>query len=264
MRLTCENIKAWKSRQEAFACLTAYTTSMAHSLMGHVDLLLVGDSVGTVLYGMADTTGVSLSMMIEHGKAVMRAEPQIPVIIDMPYGSYETSDEQALETAQKIIQECGCHGVKLEGGTDMQTQISAITKAGIPVMGHIGLQPQSVIKEGGYKIKGRDDAQIKKLEADILAIEKAGAFSVVIEGTVANVAASMTKLVSIPTIGIGASPECDGQILVVDDLIGAHYAHMPKFVTPYASIRQTIEDAARRYVDDVHARRFPTKENLYT
>ena len=263
MRLTCEDIKGFKNRQEAFACLTAYTTSMAQSLMKYVDLILVGDSVGTVLYGMPDTTGVTLDMMIEHGRAVMRSNPEIPVIVDMPYGTYEESAEQALVTAQRLMSECGCHGVKLEGGTEMKAQIAAITRSGIPLMGHVGLQPQSVIKDGGYKIKGRNPEQVAKLLEDIHSVEEAGAFSIVIEGTVADVAAEMTKTVSIPTIGIGASGECDGQILVVDDLLATHYGHIPKFVTPYISLRELIEDAVSRYAEDVRARRFPTEQNLY-
>lgn len=263
MRLTHEDIKAFKNRPEAFACLTAYTTPIAQCLMKHVDLLLVGDSVGMVLYGMQDTTGVTLQMMIEHGKAVMRAKPEIPVLVDMPYGTYEDSDTQALENAVRIMKECGCHGVKLEGGAEMQTRIANIVAAGIPVMGHVGLQPQSVIREGGYKIKGRTPDQSEKLIQDVKCVEEAGAFAVVIEGTVASVAEQMTRATSIPTIGIGASPACDGQILVIDDLLGGYRGHVPKFVRQYTNISDMIEQAAAEYSEDVRRRRFPAEENLY-
>lgn len=262
--MSIDSIKNFKNRADAFVCLTAYTTPVAQSVMKYVDLILVGDSVGTVLYGMPDTTTVTLPMMIEHGKAVMRAKPAIPVIVDMPYGTYEESAEQALQTARKIMNECGCSGVKLEGGENMRAQLLAITGAGIPVMGHVGLQPQSVIREGGYKIKGRDASQIEMLTRDIKAVEDAGCFSVVIEGTVSKVATDMTKSVSIPTIGIGASAECDGQILVIDDLIGSHYDRLAKFVTPYAKTRDIIEDAVKRFAEDVRARRFPAAQNTYS
>jgi len=244
-------------------CLTAYTTSMAQSLMSYIDLLLVGDSVGTVLYGMPDTTGVTLDMMIAHGRAVMAAKPDIPVIVDMPYGTYEDSPESALENARTIMAQTGAQGVKLEGGVRMTAQVAAIVEAGIPVMGHVGLQPQSVVKEGGYKIKGKTAEQVSGLLADIKAVEAAGAFAVVIEGTVVQVAEEMTRAVRIPTIGIGASPACDGQILVTDDLMGILYSKPPKFVTPYADVRGVIEGAAQRFAADVRARRFPRDENLY-
>ncbi len=263
MRLTCADIKSFKNRLEKFVCLTAYTTPMAQSLVPYVDLVLVGDSVGTVLYGLPDTTGVTLEMMLAHGSAVMRASPDVPVIVDMPYGTYEAGPDSALENARKIMDITGCHGVKLEGGVSMSAQISALVRAGIPVMGHVGLQPQSVVKEGGYKVKGKQASQITALLADIEAVETAGAFAVVIEGTVAAVAEQMTRAVDIPTIGIGASPVCDGQILVTDDLVGSLYSAPPKFVTPYAHVRGVIEDAVERFAADVRAGRFPRPENLY-
>ena len=245
-------------------CLTAYTTPMAKSLAPHVDLLLVGDSVGTVLYGMENTTGVTLEMMAAHGKAVMRAEPECPVIIDMPYGSYEDSVEEAVKNAQFLMAQTGADGVKLEGGVDMRAQIKAIVEAGIPVMGHIGLQPQSVVKEGGYKIKGKDDMQVTKLIADALAVEAAGAFMMVIEGTVHEAAAVVTDAIDIPTIGIGASAHCNGQILVTDDLLGMLHDAPPKFVTEYATLRQDIDAAISKWATDVREGVFPRAENLYT
>ena len=244
-------------------CLTAYTTPMAKSLASHVDLLLVGDSVGTVLYGMDSTQGVSLDMMIEHGRAVMRAEPDVPVIIDMPHGSYEDNDAQALENAKVIIEQTGADGVKLEGGRAMASRVEAIVSAGIPVMGHIGLLPQSAPDEGGYKIKGKTDEQIQILINDGQSIENSGAFAIVIEGTIDEAAAQITSAVSIPTIGIGASSACDGQILVSEDLLGLTHGHRPKFAPDYAGLNAQIDEAATRFAADVRGRNFPREENLY-
>ncbi|MCC6598650.1 MAG: 3-methyl-2-oxobutanoate hydroxymethyltransferase [Alphaproteobacteria bacterium] len=264
MRLTLSDIQSRKNPDEPLVCLTAYTTPMARSLCPHVDLLLVGDSVGTVLYGMPDTTGVTLDMMIQHGRAVMRAAPDVPVIIDMPYGTYEDSPAQALSNARRILQETGAHGVKLEGGVDMAEIIAALTDTGIAVMGHIGLQPQSVKKDGGYKIKGKTSAQIEALMADARAVENAGVFALVIEGTIAETASQLTRAVGIPTIGIGGSPECDGQILVTEDLLGLLHGHKPKFAREYAHLRGDIDKAAARFADDVRKRTFPLPDNLYT
>ncbi len=276
-KTTIDTIKTWKNRDEAFVCLTAYTTPMAHSLAPHVDLLLVGDSMGTTIYGMDNTTTVSINMMIAHGAAVICGVEQyvaagankgevrdgVPVIVDMSYGTYEHSVEDALKNAQRIMDETGAQGVKLEGGVDMQAQISALTKAGIPVMGHIGLQPQSVIKEGGYKIKGKDEQGLAQLIEDAKAVEAAGAFSVVIEGTIAESARAITDNITIPTIGIGASSYCDGQVLVSEDMLGMLHGHQPKFVTEYAHLRDTIDTSVARFSEDVRARNFPREENLY-
>ena len=215
MRRTLDDIKSHKGQKEALVCLTAYTTPMAHSLSPYVDFLLVGDSVGMVLYGMDSTVDVDLEMMIRHGQAVMRGRQDgIPVVVDMPAGTYEDSPTQALKNAQRLVRETGCNALKLEGGVDMQAQIRAITDAGIAVMGHIGLMPQSAIKEGGFKIKGKTPDQIQLLLDDARAIEDAGAFAFVIEGTIDTVSDLITRKVSIPTIGIGASASCDGQVLV--------------------------------------------------
>ena len=262
--MNIDDIRTHKNKARKIACLTAYTTPMAQSLAPHVDLLLVGDSLGTVLYGMNNTTGVTLDMMINHGKAVMRANPDCTVIVDMPFGTYEDNPEQALETAQRIMAETGAHGVKLEGGVDMKAQIAAITSADIPLMAHIGLLPQSVVKEGGYKIKGKDEAQITALLDDAKAVSEAGAFAVVIEGTIADAAEQVTNTIDIPTIGIGASPACDGQILVIDDLLGILHDRPPKFVTEYAVLRDDIEAAVARWTTDVRDGAFPAAENLYT
>ncbi|WP_140538392.1 3-methyl-2-oxobutanoate hydroxymethyltransferase [Mesorhizobium sp. B1-1-8] len=244
-------------------CLTAYTYPIARMLDPHVDLLLVGDSVAMVLHGHETTLGASLDMMIAHGQAVTRGSARACVVIDMPAGSYETSAEQAVAAARRIVGETGCQAVKLEGGVDMAAQVAAIVAEGIPVMGHIGLQPQSVEKDGGYKIKGRTKENIAALFRDAEAVEKAGAFSVVIEGTVEAIASELTRHVAIPTIGIGASGDCDGQILVIDDMIGMTVDRVPKFVKQYADLRGVIADAAARYAAEVRSRAFPGPDHVF-
>lgn len=261
MRKTIDDIRAAKNPAQPLVCLTAYTTPMARSLMPYVDLLLVGDSLGTVIYGMDTTVGVSLNMMIAHGQAVMRAEPDIPVIVDLPYGTYEDSMEQAVATARTVMEKTGAHGVKLEG--PYAGQIKAIVDEGIPVMGHLGLQPQSVEKEGGYKIKGKTDEDTQRLIEEAVMVEGAGAFSFVLEGTKAVAADEIVQASGIPCIGIGASVSCDGQVLVAEDMLGLHYGHLPKFAREYAVLRESIEEAAKAYADDVRARTFPGEENIY-
>ncbi|MEJ6783114.1 3-methyl-2-oxobutanoate hydroxymethyltransferase [Aminobacter sp. Piv2-1] len=245
-------------------CLTAYTYPIARLLDPHVDLLLVGDSVAMVLHGHETTLGATMDMMVAHGQAVMRGATQACVVVDMPAGSYEDSVETAVASARRIVNETGCDAVKLEGGVAMAPQIAAIVATGIPVMGHIGLLPQSVEKEGGYKIKGRSDENIVQLHADARAVEAAGAFSVVIEGTMEPVAAALSAMLAIPTIGIGASPKCDGQILVIDDAIGLTVDRVPKFVKQYAHLRDIVADAAAAYANDVRSGAFPAPEHLFT
>ncbi|MEI9410424.1 3-methyl-2-oxobutanoate hydroxymethyltransferase [Mesorhizobium salmacidum] len=245
-------------------CLTAYTYPIARLLDPHVDLLLVGDSVAMVLHGHETTLGASLEMMIAHGQAVMRGSAKACVVVDMPAGTYEDSAAQAVASARRIVGECGCQAVKLEGGVDMAAQIAAIVAADIPVMGHIGLQPQSVEKDGGYKIKGRTDENVAALIADASAVEKAGAFSLVIEGTIEKVAADITRRIAIPTIGIGASGECDGQILVIDDMVGLTVDRVPKFVKQYADLRSVIQHAAERYASEVRDRDFPGPTHVFS
>ncbi|ESY69632.1 MULTISPECIES: 3-methyl-2-oxobutanoate hydroxymethyltransferase [Mesorhizobium] len=245
-------------------CLTAYTYPVARLLDPHVDLLLVGDSVAMVLHGHQTTLGASLEMMIAHGQAVMRGSAKACVVVDMPAGTYEDSAAQAVASARRIVDETGCQAVKLEGGVDMAGRIAAIVATGIPVMGHIGLLPQSVEKEGGYKIKGRTDENVAALVADALAVEKAGAFSVVIEGTIEAAAADITRRIAIPTIGIGASADCDGQILVIDDMVGLTVDRVPKFVKEYADLRSVIAHAAERYALEVRSRTFPGPAHVFS
>lgn len=258
-----EAIRARKGG-EPVVCLTAYTYPIARLLEPHVDLLLVGDSVAMVLHGHDTTLGATMEMMILHGKAVMRGARNACVVVDMPAGSYEDSPGQALASARRLFEETGCHAVKLEGGTDMADRIAAIVEAGIPVMGHIGLQPQSVEKEGGYKIKGKTDESVAKLLEDARAVEQAGAFSVVIEGTMEPVAAEITRILSIPTIGIGASAACDGQVLVIDDAVGLTVDRVPKFVKEYADLRNEVAKAAMSYAAEVRARAFPTPDHVFS
>ena len=257
------NIKARKNTHHPLVCLTAYTTPMAKILDKHCDILLVGDSLGMVIYGMENTLGVSMDMMVNHGLAVTRAANNSCVVVDMPYGSYESSKEDAYKNAKRIMDETSCHAVKLEGGADMAETIAYLVERDIPVMAHIGLQPQSVVIEGGYKVKGRDDASISKLMADAKAVEQAGAFSVVIEGTIENVAKDITLTINIPTIGIGASADCDGQILVTDDMLGLLTDHTPKFVKKYADLATEIDKAAKNYAKEVKSRTFPNEDYTY-
>ena len=245
-------------------CLTAYTYPFARLLDEHVDLLLVGDSVAMVLHGHQTTLGASLEMMIAHGQAVMRGSAKACVVVDLPAGSYEDSAAQAVASARRVVDETGCQAVKLEGGVDMARQIAAIVAAGIAVMGHIGLLPQSVEKDGGYKIKGRTEENVAALVRDALAVEEAGAFSVVIEGTVETVAADITHRIAIPTIGIGASRDCDGQILVIDDMVGLTVDRVPKFVKEYADLRSAISHAAASYASEVRSRTFPGSGHVFS
>lgn len=260
--LTPQDIRAHKGGVK-LTCLTAYTAPMAAALDAHVDLILVGDSVGMVLYGMDTTLGVSIEMMIAHGAAVVRGADRACVIVDMPFGTYEECPALAAENARYIMDKTGCAGVKLEGGVVMAPQIKAIINAGVPVMGHIGLQPQSVEREGGYKIKGRGVDEIARLVADAKAVADAGAFAIVVEGTVPAAAEAITHAVEVPTIGIGASGACDGQILVTEDMLGLGYGHVPKFVKHYAALGDEIEAAVKRYADEVRTGAFPAAEHLY-
>lgn len=248
-------------------CLTAYTARLAEILSPHVDLLLVGDSLGMVLYGLDTTIGVEVDMMIRHGQAVMRgvskSDRKPCVVIDLPYGSYEDTPEQALDTAQRIIDQTGAQAVKLEGGMDQAGAIAKIVGAGIPVMAHIGLQPQSVEREGGYKIKGKSEEEIIRLIDDARAVQGAGAFSVVVEGTRPDAAERITQAIDIPTIGIGASAACDGQILVSEDMLGLNGQSIPKFVKLYGRMDVLISDAGAAYAAEVRNVQFPSEEYMY-
>ncbi|MCB1681943.1 MAG: 3-methyl-2-oxobutanoate hydroxymethyltransferase [Rhodospirillales bacterium] len=262
-RLTIASIRAWKNARAPLVCLTAYTAPMAQILDPHCDILLVGDSIGMALYGMDNTLGVTLETMIAHGRAVMSKARTACVLIDMPYGTYEDTPQQAYESARRLLIETGCDGVKLEGGHEMAETIRYLAAKDIPVMAHIGLKPQSVVKEGGYKIKGKTGEEAEALMEDAKAVEAAGAFALLIEGTVEPVARAITQSVDIPTIGIGASPACDGQILVTEDMLGLITDHTPKFVKKYVNLAEEITKAVETYAADVRSRAFPDESHTY-
>jgi len=261
-RVDSTSIRAAKGG-ERLVCLTAYTTPMAKSLDRHCDLLLVGDSLAMVVYGLETTRGVTLDIMIAHGQAVMRGSSRACVVVDLPHGSYETSTYQAIASAARVVAETGCQAVKLEGGAEMAPTVKAIVDAGVPVLGHVGLLPQKAEHRGGFKIQGKDDAGARQVMADADAIAEAGAFALVIEGTVEPVARAITEAVGIPTIGIGASPACDGQILVTQDMVGLFSDFTPKFVKRYAELGGAMEEAAMAYAADVRAGRFPGLEHCF-
>lgn len=261
-RMTVPQIRAMKG-ETPIVSLTAYTSLTAVLLDESVDLLLVGDSLGMVLYGMESTLGVTLEMMIAHGKAVMRGSKSACVIVDMPFGSYQESREQAFRNAAQVMKEVGCSGVKLEGGVEMADTVRFLSERGIPVLGHIGLLPQSVNTAGGFRSLGRGEKEAAEIVADAHAIAGAGAFATVIEGTVEPVAREVTRQIPIPTIGIGASPACDGQILVTEDLVGLFSDFKPKFVRRYAELGEGIAAAGKAYAADVRARRFPALEHCF-
>ncbi|WP_404424548.1 3-methyl-2-oxobutanoate hydroxymethyltransferase [Thalassospira australica] len=261
-RITVPAIRARKGA-EPIVCLTAYTTPMAQRLDEHCDLLLVGDSLGMVVYGMESTLAVTVDMMINHGKAVMRGSSNACVIVDLPFGSYQESKEQAFRTASRILAETGCAGVKLEGGAELADTIEFLSQRGIPVMAHIGLMPQQVNTMGGFKSQGRGEEAAAKVIADAKAIAKAGAFSVVVEGTVEAVARRITTEIDIPTIGIGASVACDGQVLVTEDILGMFSDFTPKFVKRYANLGDQISKAVESYATEVRTRQFPTDDHCF-
>ena len=255
-------IQARKASGKPLVCLTAYTAYMARALDTHVDILLVGDSLGMVVYGMENTRDVTLEMMVAHGKAVAGNASNALVVIDMPYGSYEESPDVALENARHLLRETGCAAVKLEGGAARAETVRHLVENGVAVMGHIGLLPQGVSSAEGYRIVGKKPEEWEALEADAIALTKAGVFSMVLEGTVEPLARRICEMTSAPVIGIGASPACDGQILVTEDMLGLN-ATPPRFVKQYAELGETIEAAVKAYAKETRLRCFPSSENVY-
>lgn len=260
-RRSVTDIRVAKGAQPLVA-LTAYTAPMAALLDEVCDILMVGDSLGMVVYGYDSTLKVSLEQMIAHGEAVVRHSQQALVVVDMPFGSYQASPEQAFHNAARVLKETGATAIKLEGGTEMAATIAYLTERGIPVMAHVGLMPQHLHQLGGFKAQGKEKAQQKLILEDALATEKAGAFSVVLEGVMEPLAKMITQKLAIPTIGIGASPACDGQVLVVDDMLGM-FEFTPRFVKPFAQLRHEISRAATAYAKAVRARKFPTLAQCY-
>lgn len=264
-RLTIPAIRQRKKdgvTQQPVVMLTAYTARQAQLLDPHCDLLLVGDSLGQVIYGLPSSVPVTLDMMAAHGAAVVRGSYHAAVVVDMPFGSYEASPQQAFESAARLLKETGCAAVKLEGGEAMAETVAFLTRRGIPVMGHVGLTPQAVNVLGGYNARGRSAAEAAKIVGDARALDEAGAFAIVIEGVVEPIAVDITRAVACPTIGIGASAQCDGQVLVTEDMLGM-FERVPRFVKIYENIAQTISGAAERYANEVRARSFPGIEQTY-
>lgn len=247
---------------EPIVSLTSYHAHTAAIVDKHADFILVGDSLGMVMHGMESTVGVPLDLMIMHGKAVVRGTQKALIVVDMPFGTYEESPNIAFRNAARIMKETGCGAVKLEGGKRMAETIRFLTERGIPVMAHIGLTPQSSHVLGGFKTQGRNEDSWPLHEEDAKAVSEAGAFAVVLEGMVEPLAAKITKQIDIPTIGIGASAECDGQILVLEDMLGLN-PWTPKFVKVYGQLGPMIEQAVSDYAADVKSRAFPTEDEVY-
>ena len=264
-RLTVPKIRARKqdgTTEEPIVMLTAYTARQAQLLDPHCDLLLVGDSLGQVIYGLPSTIPVTMEMMANHAAAVVRGSYHAVVVVDMPFGAYEASPEAAFAAASRLLKESGAAAVKLEGGEVMAETVAFLTRRGIPVMGHVGLTPQAVNVLGGYAARGRSDAEAEKIVGDAKALDEAGAFAIVVEGVIEPIAIAATEAVACPTIGIGASAKCDGQVLVTEDMLGM-FERVPRFVKKFEDIASTIEQTAAKYAADVRDRSFPGPDQLY-
>ncbi|MDB5681708.1 MAG: panB [Sphingomonas bacterium] len=264
-RLTVPAIQRRKvegKTDEPLVMLTAYTVRMAQLLDPHCDILLVGDSLGQVVYGLPSTLPVTLDMMVAHGAAVVRGSYHAVVIVDMPFGSYEGSPEQAFASASRVLAETGCAAIKMEGGAAMAPTIKFLTERGVPVMAHVGLTPQAINALGGYGARGRSQQEEAKIASDAKAVADAGAFAVVVEGVVEPLARKITETSDIPVIGIGASAACDGQVLVAEDMLGL-FERTPRFVKRFDDMAGRISDAASRYAAEVRARTFPGEEQVY-
>ena len=260
-RLTAPDIRARKHK-EPIVCLTSYHAHTARILDEHCDVILVGDSLGMVMHGLETTVPVTLDMMILQGRAVMRGSRRALVVVDMPFGSYEASREQAFASAVRVMKETQCGAIKIEGGRRMAETIAFLVERGVPVMAHVGLTPQSINTIGSFRAQGREPADWGPIEADAKAVTEAGAFSVVIEAVAEPLARRITETIAIPTIGIGASPACDGQVLVLEDMLGLS-PRVPRFVKRYADLGPSIGAAVKAYADEVRRREFPGTANVY-
>jgi 3-methyl-2-oxobutanoate hydroxymethyltransferase len=260
-RLTAPDIRSRKNGQP-IVCLTSYHAHTARLVDKYCDVILVGDSLGMVMHGFETTVPVTLDMMILQGHAVMRGSQRALVVIDMPFGSYEQSKEQAFASCARVMKETGCGAIKLEGGRRMAETIAFLVERGVPVVGHVGLTPQSINTIGSFRAQGRDESDWPRIEADAKAVADAGAFSIVIEAVAEPLGRKITEQVAIPTIGIGASPACDGQILVLEDMLGLS-PRVPKFVRRYGELGPGIETAISAYASDVRSRAFPGPEHVY-
>ncbi len=260
-RLTVPKLKAMKGG-DPIVMLTAYTARWAQLLDPHCDILLVGDSLGQVIYGLPSTVPVTVEMMCAHGAAVVRGSWHAVVAVDMPFGAYEASPDQAFASAARILKETGAAAVKLEGGEAMTETVAFLTARGIPVIGHVGLTPQAVNVLGGYGARGKSADEAKKILSDAKAVAEAGAFCIVVEGVMEEIADQVTEAVPVPIIGIGASPRCDGQVLVTEDMLGL-FERTPRFVKRYADMASEIGEAVGKYAEEVRSRAFPTDEQTY-
>jgi 3-methyl-2-oxobutanoate hydroxymethyltransferase len=251
-----------KKNREKIICLTAYSFPMAKIIDEYCDIILVGDSLGMTIYGFKDTLDVTLDMMINHGKAVMKAVKKSFVVVDLPFGTYENSKEQALESAKKVIAETGCNAIKIETSRELVLTVKFLVQNNINVMAHVGLMPQHVRQIGGYRYQGRDEESAREILETSRLVEEAGAFCLVIEAVPEKLASEISAALKIPTIGIGASAECDGQVLVIDDLLGINQEFKPRFVKHYANIASQIANAVQQFSQDVKNKQFPASENL--
>jgi 3-methyl-2-oxobutanoate hydroxymethyltransferase len=263
-RITTHILQEMKHKGEKIAMLTAYDFSMASVLDdAGLDVLLVGDSASNVMAGHETTLPITLDQMIYHAQGVVRGANRAFVVVDLPFGSYQGNSKEALNSAIRIMKESGAHGVKLEGGTEISESVSRIITAGIPVMGHLGLTPQSIYKFGTYTVRAKDEAEAEKLKVDALALQELGCFGVVLEKIPAKLAKEVSESLIIPTIGIGAGPDCDGQVLVVNDMIGLTKGFKPRFLRQYLDLYEGILGAAKSYINDVKAKDFPNEKEQY-
>jgi len=263
-RITTHTIREMKSRGEKIAMLTGYDYSMARVLDDSgIDIILVGDSAANVMAGYETTVPITLEEMIYHASAVVRAANHALVIVDLPFGSYQGDSSDALKAAVRVMKETGAHALKVEGGIEIQETVQRIVNAGIPMMGHLGLTPQSIYKFGTYTVRAKEDAEAEKLKSDAKVLEEAGCFGVVLEKIPAALAAEVTATIGIPTIGIGAGPHCDGQVLVVHDMLGINKGFKPRFLRQYANLYDEIGSAVSSYIKDVKSTNFPNEKEQY-
>ncbi len=263
-RITTHILKAMKDKKEKISMLTAYDFSMAKILDdAGIDILLVGDSASNVMAGHETTLPITLDQMIYHASSVVRGVQKAFIVVDLPFGSYQSNSTKALESAIRIMKESGAHGVKLEGGAEIAESITKILSAGIPVMGHLGLTPQSIYKFGTYTVRAKEAEEAKKLKSDAKLLDNLGCFGIVLEKIPAKLAKSVTKSVSIPTIGIGGGPDTDGQVLVTHDLLGITKEFQPRFLRRYMELHQEMKDAVQLYIKDVKNKDFPNQSEAY-
>jgi 3-methyl-2-oxobutanoate hydroxymethyltransferase len=263
-RITTNTIQEMKQKGEKIAMLTSYDYSMASIVdEGGIDVILVGDSASNVMAGHETTLPITLDQMIYHAQSVVRAVKRALVVVDLPFGSYQGNSKEALNSAIRIMKESGAHAVKLEGGLEIRESIERIITAGIPVMGHLGLTPQSIYKFGTYTVRAKEEAEAEKLKQDIMVLQDAGCFSIVLEKIPAKLAKEVSNSVKIPTIGIGAGPHCDGQVLVINDMIGLTKGFKPRFLRQYLNLFDQINGAVQAYVKDVKSGEFPDEKEQY-